>query len=85
MDIEDSHWEEYENRFRALAERAETVKRAEPSLDHCRYFLCLYGENGLSPQDELIFLDHMAQAEPDQLKKIEVDTSYWQDTVLFLP
>jgi hypothetical protein len=85
MDIESPRWEEYEQRFCALAERAERVEKAEPSLDRCRYFLCLYGENGMAPEEEFTFLDKMERESDGQLKRIDVDTAYWQDTVLFLP
>jgi hypothetical protein len=85
MDIEDPRFEDYETRFRALAERAEKVLVPKPSLNATRYYLCLYGENGLSPEEEFEFLERMESEPPENLKRLEVETDYWQDTVLFVP
>lgn len=86
MNIEHPLWDNYETLFTQLAESAQKVDRPEPALDQCRYYLCFYGENGMPPEEELSFLQAMQQPEHrPHLKKIEVDTAYWQDTVLFVP
>ncbi|MBY0404728.1 MAG: hypothetical protein K2X66_12570 [Cyanobacteria bacterium] len=85
MDINDPRFEQFEERFRALAEQAELVETAKPSLNASRYYLCLYGENGLPPEEEFEFLDKMAAEAGKTLKRLEVDTDYWQDLVLFVP
>lgn len=85
MDIENPRFEEYEQRFRTLAVEAQLVKTAEPSLNASRYFLFLYGENGLQPEEEFHLLDLMQAEAGKSLKKLEVDTDYWQDIVLFVP
>jgi hypothetical protein len=83
MDIESPHWEEWEEKFTALAQHAQIVKVA-PNISGSRHFLCLYGDNGLTPEEEFSELEKMSQLQKD-LKKVEIDTSYWQDTVLFVP
>lgn len=85
MDVNDPRWDAYEARFRELAEDALLVQGDKPALDRTQAFLCLYGENGLSPEDEFAVLDQLAAAPPEQRRRIEVTTEYWQDTVLFLP
>lgn len=85
MDVNHPQWEDYEARFRQLAAFATQVKTPKPTLDQCRYFLCLYGENGLPPEEEFELLNQMQAAGPENLRRLEVDADYWQDTVLFLP
>lgn len=83
MDIESSQWEAWETQFRALAEEAETVK-ATHQIKGAKHYLCLYGDNGLPPEEEFEELEKMRRLK-DQLKKVEVDADYWQETVLFIP
>lgn len=83
MDVESEYWDEWENRFITLADKARKVPITQ-NLKGSRHYLCLYGDNGLTPEEEFAELETMAQ-HPDELKKVEVDTSYWQDTVLFIP
>lgn len=85
MDIEHPRFEEYDARFRALAERAKRVQVAKPSLNSSRCFLCLYGENGLSPEGEFELLAQMEAAEDSELNRLEVETDYWQDIIIFMP
>jgi hypothetical protein len=85
MDIEDPRFEAYEKRFRELADQAELVKVAQPSLNRAQYYLCLYGENGLTPEEEFEFLDKMGLEAGKNLKRIEVESDIWQDIVLFVP
>jgi hypothetical protein len=85
MDIQDPRWPEYEKKFQELAFLADEVDSPDPPLDQCRYYLCLYGENGLTPDEEFEFLNKMEDAVGKTLKKVVIDTSYWQDTVLFVP
>ncbi len=83
MDIEAPQWDTWEARFTELAERALKVPLTG-DIKGAQHYLCLYGENGLSPEEELAELDAMAKASQN-LQKVEVDTSYWQDTILFVP
>jgi hypothetical protein len=89
MNVDDPRWVEYEARFRQLAETAKEVPKGSVSLDGMRYYLCLYGENGLAPQQEFEMLEAITAArqhgDGPPLCRIEVDTAYWQDTVLFVP
>lgn len=82
MDTESEQWTEWEVRFLAVAQQAKTVKRG-PQVGSATHYLCLYGDNGMSPEAEFEELTLMAK-QVDVLKKIEVDTNYWQDTVLFI-
>jgi len=83
MDIEAPQWDAWEARFSELAECAQKVPMTG-NIKGARHYLCLYGENGLSPEEELTELESMAQQQQN-LRKVEVDTSYWQDTILFVP
>ncbi len=83
MDVNAPEWEAYETRFREIAEKAQHVPVASPPLDEVPYYLCLYGENGLPPEEEFVFLEKLAEA--PRLHRLEVDTNYWQDTILFIP
>jgi hypothetical protein len=85
MNIESQQWSQYEARFRQLSECATLFKVAKPALDQCRYFLCLYGDNGLSEADEFDMLEQIGLTEPSERGRLEVDTDYWQDTILFVP
>ena len=85
MDIENPRFEEWENRFREVAEDTVRVEQPSTSLDQCQFLLCLYGENGLSTDDEFNMLESIAKTEETQRYKIEKETAYWQDIVLFVP
>ena len=84
MDVNDPRFPEYKEKFEELAYLADQVEKPEPPLDQCRYYLCLYGENGLKPEEEFDFLDKMEDHIGD-LKKVVVETGYWIDTILFVP
>jgi hypothetical protein len=84
MHTEDSRWEEYERRFRALAERVPVHKGARAELASARLILCLYGDNGLSPESELDVLTQLEQA-ANRVQGVEMTTAYWEDLVLYLP
>lgn len=87
MDINDTHWEAYETRFRALAEEVPMHKGAMPELASSSVMLCLYGENALSPDQEFDMLAQLEKAvqEKQPVGCVEMLTSYWEDLVLFLP
>jgi hypothetical protein len=84
MHIEESHWEEYEHRFRALAEDVPVKKGPHPEMASSQLLLCLYGDNGLEPEQELAMLSQL-EAVKSQLFCVEMSTAYWEDLVLYLP
>ena len=83
MDIESANWDAWEAQFRALAETV-VQTTAITGINGAQQFLCLYGNNSLSEEEEFEALAVMAKHKERLLRK-EVDTQYWQDTVLFLP
>lgn len=83
MDIESPQWDAWEAAFRALAEKARE-SQAKTAIKGAKQYVCLYGDNGLSEEEEFATLVEMAE-KADQLLRVEVDTDYWQDTVLFIP
>lgn len=83
MDYESPYWEEWESKFRELAEAAQQVP-VTGDIKGAKHYLCLYGDNGLTPEEELRELEEMGRHK-SAIKRVEVDTSYWQDTVLFIP
>lgn len=84
MDTEDPRWQEYERRFRALAESVDLKKGPQAELGSARAHLFLYGENGLGPDDEMAALA-LFERERERLKGLEMVTSYWEDIALYLP
>lgn len=84
MDIENPRWEEYENRFRALADSVEITKGPQPELASAEEMLFLYGENGMTPEQEFDLLGKL-EKQAGNLKGTTMLTSYWEDIVLYLP
>jgi hypothetical protein len=85
MDCEAPEFEGYEARFRALAETVEAHEGLKPVLTSVRLYLCLYGENGLRPPEELAMLAELEATPKAQLRKLEIEADYWQELVLFIP
>ncbi|MEB3244399.1 MAG: hypothetical protein VKJ06_00220 [Vampirovibrionales bacterium] len=86
MHLESSHWDQWEARFTALAEASRLYTGPKSILGQASLHLCLYGENGVSPETEFLMLDELEaaeQAQPGTVQKIEIETSYWQEVVLF--
>lgn len=83
MNVEDERFEEWEAAFNEIAEGVPEVP-ASPQLSEAKYLLCLYGENGFTPDEEFAELDYLRQHH-GELKKVLVDRDYWQDVILFLP
>lgn len=84
MNIEDPRWEEYETRFRDLAEKVDLQKGPQPEVASAQLHLCLYGENAMTPDEEFETLDRFKEV-MGSLKGTEISTSYWEDVVLYLP
>jgi hypothetical protein len=84
MNIEDPRWEEYENRFRALAERVDMQKGPQPEVASAQLFLCLYGDNALTPEQEFDVLTRL-EKEADHLRGTSILTAYWEDLFLYIP
>ncbi len=84
MDTAAPEWDHYQTKFTELAELADKHPLPAPPLDKCQFYLCLYGENGLKPAEELAMLTAMEPFVGDNLHKVDVTTSYWEDTVLFV-
>lgn len=84
MDIENARWEEYENRFRALADTVGIAKGPQPELASAEEMLFLYGENGMTPEQEFELLEKL-EGQAGKLKGTTMLTSYWEDIVLYLP
>jgi hypothetical protein len=84
MNIEDPKWEEYETRFRALVEDTPILKGAHPELASSELMLCLYGENGIEPEQEFKILSQL-EAQKGKLSCVEMTTAYWEDLILYLP
>jgi len=84
MNIEDPRWEEYETKFRDLAERVPLQKGPQPELASAKLFLCLYGDNAMSPEQEFDALNRLEKA-ADSVRGAEILTAYWEDILLYLP
>lgn len=84
MHIEDPRWEEYEARFRGLMAQVTLHRGPLPELASAEQHLCLYGDNALSPEEEFAMLSRF-EAQPEQVRGVEMLTSYWEDVVLYIP
>lgn len=86
MDVEHPRFDEYETQFQALAENAENWEAEQkPELNGAQLFLCLYGENGLEPEEEFAALERLnALQQESTLHKLEIEADYYQDTILFV-
>jgi len=84
MDTNNPRFQEFQTRFEELAFLADEVVQP-PSIGDCRHYLCLYGENGLTVEEEFHLLTQLESFIGDTLQKVVVETPYWQDTVLFVP
>jgi hypothetical protein len=85
MDVNSPQFDQYETAFKAVAEQAiEWDVPARPVLDSCPMYLCLYGENGLTPEEEFLFLERFKAMEPESFYRLEVEADYYQDTILFV-
>lgn len=84
MDIESPQWDTYETRFRALAEQVEIQKGPQPELASAEAMLFLYGENGLTPEEEFNLLEKL-EKQVGNLRGTAMLTAYWEDIVLYLP
>ena len=84
MHVEDPRWEEYETRFRALAEAVTLRKGPQADLASAQSYLMLYGENGMTVDEEFELLAQFEQ-DPAALKGLEMLTGYWEDIALYLP
>ncbi|MCX5920874.1 MAG: hypothetical protein NTW61_06100 [Candidatus Melainabacteria bacterium] len=90
MDFNLACFSDYEASFLALAEAVEPWEgSAKPVLSAMPLFLCLYGENGLTPEAEfeaLEVLQSVYEQTPERVMKLEIEASnhYWQETILFL-
>lgn len=85
MDVNAPEFERYEAEFLAVSERAkEWESPVRPVLDDCPMYLCLYGENGMAPEDEFAFLTKFSAMAAESYYKLEVSTDYYQDVILFV-
>jgi hypothetical protein len=78
-------FDEYQSKFEELSFLADQVDKPDPPLDECSAYLCQYGENGLTTDEEFAFLDKLEKAVGENLRKVVVATPYWEDTILFIP
>jgi hypothetical protein len=87
MDVNHALFDTYEQRFTALAEKvaASDDDAPRPTLDSVKLYLCLYGENGFEPEEELSLLAQLENQPVETLHKIEVSADYWQEIILYLP
>ncbi|MEM0950944.1 MAG: hypothetical protein AAGI66_02235 [Cyanobacteria bacterium P01_H01_bin.74] len=85
MDIESKDWDAYEAAFMALVESLTLTKGPVPELSSAKIMLCLYGENGMPPEQEFEMLNLLKQeAEKNTLCATQMMTSYWEDIILYV-
>jgi hypothetical protein len=90
MDFNLPCFTEYESAFQSLAESVTAWEgTSKPVLTAMKTFLCLYGDNGMTPEAEFDLLAEIEttfQQTPEKVAKLEIDvaTHYWQETILFI-
>ena len=84
MDVNDKRFEDYQQQFEAIAELAETTQGAQPEAASAKHMLCLYGDNGLDSDEEFALLKELEAYVGEGLKRVDIDTNYWQDTILYV-
>ena len=88
MDVNHERFTDYESQFMALAEEATFWEADEkPALDRMAMYLCLYGENGFSVEEEFEMLEALKRHahHPDSpLLRIDIEADYYQDLILFV-
>lgn len=85
MDVNDPRFAEYQEKFDTVADLAERMEGPQPEVGSARLMLCLYGDNGLPPDDEFALLDELEDYVGRGLRRVDVNTAYWQDVVLYVP
>jgi len=85
MDVTHPQFEDYRTRFEALADLVPVEPGRRPEVSSARHFLCLYGDNGMSAAEEFALLDILDTYFHRGLKRMDVETAYWQDTILYVP
>ncbi len=85
MDVNDPRWDEYEAAFTAVANQATLWAEAtKPDLAALPLYLCLYGDNGMSVDEEFATLSTLQTALTNQsLYCLEVEADYWYERILF--
>ena len=85
MDVTAPEWDAYEERFNAVAELATPwPEPTKPDLASLPIYLCLYGDNGLTPTEEWATLTELeAMAKSGHLYCLTVDADYWFERILF--
>ena len=83
MHPDDPRWDEWVEVFTALAQELPQVPLT-PAINGAQHYLCLLGENGLTP-DECFAELAVIGSKKAHAKRVEVDASYYQDTVIFVP
>jgi hypothetical protein len=86
MDVSAPEFNTYEARFNALAEQVQLWEGARHVAGCSEHVLCLYGENGLTCNEEFELLNALEQhhqANPQRVAKIMTEGDYWCDTILF--
>ena len=85
MDVNTPRFAEDQERFEEVADLAERQDGPQPEIGSARMMLCLYGDNGLPPEDEFAMLAAMEDYVGRGLRRVDINTAYWQDVVLYLP
>ena len=85
MNIDDPRFEEFQQCFEALSEQAESHTGPRPEIASSALFLCLYGDNSLTPDQEFEMLAEMNRFAGQGLHKTTIQSAYWEDIILFVP
>jgi len=83
MDVNHPRWDEYETAFNAVADTATLwVEELKPDLTAVPLYLCLYGDNGLSEDEEFDVLSRLSTH--TDVYCLEVEADYWYERIMFV-
>jgi hypothetical protein len=85
MDVNAPRWDEYEAAFTAVANEATPwTEPTKPDLVALPLYLCLYGNNGMSVEEEFATLATLQTAlDAGNLYCLEIEADYWYERILF--
>lgn len=88
MTIDHPDFERYQHLFESVAEQLEEWTGPRTAVGCAELVLCLYGDNGLAPEEEFALLEHFqheAETTPHALAKVTIEADCWLERILFKP
>lgn len=85
MNVEHPRFAEFQQKFEELANNIDGQKGPQPEISSAHLFLCLYGDNAMSVEEEFTALAELASHRDKGLQKTTIQTAYWEEIILYVP